>query len=58
MTDVVVRKAERLKGAVYAPPSKAYTQRILIAAALSRGTSKISGPLISDDTEADRKSVV
>jgi 3-phosphoshikimate 1-carboxyvinyltransferase len=57
MTDVVVRKAERLKGAVCAPPSKAYTQRMLIAAALSRGTSKISGPLISDDTEATLRAV-
>ena len=52
MTDVTVRKAERLRGEVCAPPSKAYTQRMLIAAALSQGTSKISGPLVSDDTEA------
>ncbi len=52
MTDVIIRKAERLKGEVFAPPSKAYTQRMLIAAALSHGTSKISSPLVSDDTEA------
>jgi 3-phosphoshikimate 1-carboxyvinyltransferase len=57
MTDVTVRKAERLKGEVCAPPSKAYTQRMLIAAALSQGTSKISGPLISDDTEAALRAV-
>jgi 3-phosphoshikimate 1-carboxyvinyltransferase len=57
MTDVIVRKTERLKGKVCAPPSKAYTQRKLIAAALSDGTSKISGPLISDDTEAALRAV-
>jgi 3-phosphoshikimate 1-carboxyvinyltransferase len=57
MTDVIVRKAERLKGEVWAPPSKAYTQRMLIAAALSHGTSKISGPLVSDDTEAALRAV-
>ncbi len=57
MTDVTVRKAERLKGEVCAPPSKAYTQRMLIAAALAHGTSKISGPLLSDDTEATLRAV-
>jgi 3-phosphoshikimate 1-carboxyvinyltransferase len=57
MTDVIVRKVERLKGEVCAPPSKAYTQRMLIAAALSHGTSQISGPLVSDDTEATLRAV-
>ena len=52
MTEVVIRRTEKLKGEVCAPSSKAYTQRMLIAAALSHGTSKISGPLVSDDTEA------
>jgi 3-phosphoshikimate 1-carboxyvinyltransferase len=57
MSEVIVRKAERLTGEVCAPPSKAYTQRMLIAAALSQGTSKISGPLVSDDTEATLRAV-
>jgi 3-phosphoshikimate 1-carboxyvinyltransferase len=57
MTDVTVRKTEGLKGEVCAPPSKAYTQRMLIAAALAHGTSKISGPLFSDDTEAALRAV-
>jgi 3-phosphoshikimate 1-carboxyvinyltransferase len=57
MTDVIVRKAEELKGDVCAPPSKAYTQRMLIAAALSDGVSKISGPLVSNDTEAALRAV-
>jgi 3-phosphoshikimate 1-carboxyvinyltransferase len=57
MTDVTIRKADRLNGEVCAPPSKAYTQRMLIAAALAHGTSKISGPLISDDTAAALRAV-
>jgi 3-phosphoshikimate 1-carboxyvinyltransferase len=52
MTNVIIRKAERLQGEVCAPPSKAYTQRMLIASALAHGASTLSGPLISDDTEA------
>jgi 3-phosphoshikimate 1-carboxyvinyltransferase len=58
MTAVTVRKAEKLKGEVCAPPSKAYTQRMLIAAALAQGTSKISGPLLSADTEAAFRAVM
>jgi 3-phosphoshikimate 1-carboxyvinyltransferase len=57
MTDVIVRKAERLQGEICAPPSKAYTQRMLIASALAHGTSKVSGPLVSDDTEAALRAV-
>jgi 3-phosphoshikimate 1-carboxyvinyltransferase len=57
MTDIIVRRAERLKGEVCAPPSKAYTQRMLIGAALSHGASKISGPLFSDDTEAALRAI-
>ena len=52
MADVEIRKTERLFGEVCAPSSKSYTQRMLIAAFLSQGVSKISGPLISEDTEA------
>jgi 3-phosphoshikimate 1-carboxyvinyltransferase len=57
MTDVTVRKTERLKGEICAPPSKAYTQRMTIAAALATGTSKISNPLSSDDTESTLRAV-
>ncbi|MCW4009897.1 MAG: 3-phosphoshikimate 1-carboxyvinyltransferase [Candidatus Bathyarchaeota archaeon] len=52
-----VPKTQKLKGAVYAPPSKAYTQRMLIAAALSNGASKVLNPLISEDTQATLRSV-
>ena len=57
MTEVLVKKVEKLSGTVRAPPSKAYTQRMLIAAALSRGTSEIASPLVSDDTEATLRAV-
>jgi 3-phosphoshikimate 1-carboxyvinyltransferase len=57
MTEVIVRRAKRLAGEVHAPPSKAYTQRMLIAAALSSGTSKITAPLLAEDTEATLRAV-
>lgn len=50
--EVVVERTAHLKGEVSAPSSKAYTHRILIAASLSKGTSKISNALDSDDTRA------
>lgn len=55
--DITVKKTEFLKGAVYAPPSKAYTHRMLIAASLSNGTSKIFNPLVSDDTQATLEAI-
>lgn len=57
MTDAIVNPVENLKGEVCAPPSKPYTQRMLIAASLSQGTSKISYPLISEDTQATLRAV-
>ena len=57
MTDVTIRKAERLQGEVCAPPSKAYTQRMLVASVLAHGTSRVSGPLVSEDTEAALRAV-
>jgi len=41
-----------VKGKVSAPPSKSYTIRGLMCAALARGESEIKHPLSSDDTEA------
>ncbi len=57
MTDVTIRKTQILSGEVSAPPSKSYTQRMLIAAALSNGVSKVSSPLLSDDTQATLRAV-
>ena len=55
--EVVVERTARLQGEVSAPPSKAYTHRMLIAALLSKGTSKISNPLDSDDTQATLRAI-
>jgi 3-phosphoshikimate 1-carboxyvinyltransferase len=57
MVDVIIKKTEKLSGEVCAPPSKSYTQRMLVAAALSNGTSKISTPLLSEDTEATLRAI-
>ena len=46
-----------LSGQVYASSSKSYTQRMVIAAALSNGKSKVSGPLLSEDTQATLRAV-
>ena len=58
MTDVTIKKTEKLSGEVCAPPSKSYTQRMLIAVALSNGISKISNPLISEDTQATLRAII
>lgn len=55
--NVIIRKSRHLEGEVSAPPSKAYTHRMLIAALLSNGTSKILNPLVSDDTKATLRAV-
>ena len=57
MVDVIVKKSEKLSGEICAPPSKSYTQRMLIAAALSNGTGKVSNPLLSDYTEATLRAI-
>ena len=55
--EVVVGKTSRLKGVVSAPPSKAYTHRMLITSSLSKGTSKILNPLDSDDTRTTLRAI-
>ncbi|MQY80637.1 MAG: 3-phosphoshikimate 1-carboxyvinyltransferase, partial [Dehalococcoidia bacterium] len=40
-----------IRGRVTAPPSKSYTIRGLMCAALARGESQIIHPLYADDTE-------
>ena len=57
MVDVIVKKTIQLRGKVEAPPSKSYTQRMIIAAALSKGKSIVSNPLYSEDTEASLRAV-
>src|SRR4030067_2035718 len=58
LVDVIIKGGLRtLSGEVCAPPSKAYTHRMLIAALLSDGVTKISDPSISNDTEATLQAV-
>jgi 3-phosphoshikimate 1-carboxyvinyltransferase len=57
MVNVTVKKTTKLQGQVCAPASKSYTQRMLIAAALSDGTGKVSNPLLSEDTEATCRAI-
>jgi len=57
LVNVVIKRSEHLEGEIYTPSSKAYTHRMLIAALLSRGASKISNPLISDDTNATLEAI-
>ena len=57
MIETTVRPTQHLYGTTIAPPSKAYSQRMLIASALSNGRSIISNPLSSEDTEATLRAV-
>jgi 3-phosphoshikimate 1-carboxyvinyltransferase len=57
MVNVVIKKAKSLSGVVCAPASKSYTQRMIIAGALSNCTSIVSNPLFSEDTEATLRAV-
>lgn len=57
MVDIVIRRTEALSGEVSAPPSKAYTHRMLIAALLSNGVSKIANYLVSEDTSATLRAI-
>jgi len=50
--DVTVHSAARLAGAVHAQPSKNYTTRFLLAAALADGESLVRRPAASDDSNA------
>jgi 3-phosphoshikimate 1-carboxyvinyltransferase len=50
MTNITVKRSDNLGGEVVAPPSKAYTHRILLAALLTDGVTEISDPLVSGDT--------
>lgn len=50
--DLNVKKAETMEGVVNAPPSKSFTHRAFLIAALAGGSSKIKYPLYSEDTIA------
>lgn len=45
-------RGSKAEGSVRAPPSKSYTHRAIVLAALSRGDSRLRDPLLSGDTLA------
>jgi 3-phosphoshikimate 1-carboxyvinyltransferase len=45
-----IPQRERVSGTVTAPPSKSYTARAILLAALTGGTTTVESPLDSDDT--------
>ncbi|MDD1664426.1 MAG: 3-phosphoshikimate 1-carboxyvinyltransferase [Methanomicrobiales archaeon] len=49
--EVTLKKAQGIDLSITAPPSKSFTHRALVAAALARGSSIITDPLVSDDTK-------
>jgi 3-phosphoshikimate 1-carboxyvinyltransferase len=55
--DLTLRKAGPLDCTFVAPPSKSYTHRALIAAALAPGESHVADPLVSDDTGVTRNAL-
>ncbi|HUU74939.1 MAG TPA: 3-phosphoshikimate 1-carboxyvinyltransferase [Methanoregulaceae archaeon] len=52
--EVVIKKAQGVDFSITAPPSKSYTHRALIAAALAEGNSRIINPLESEDISVTR----
>lgn len=52
MPDVIEILPGAVQGTVSAPPSKSYTNRALLLAALADGVSAVRSPLRSDDAEA------
>lgn len=48
---LTIKTKKNINAVVEAPPSKSYTNRALIVAALANGESIIKNPLFSDDTE-------
>lgn len=49
--DIALQRRRDVEIAITAPPSKSYTHRALIAAALAAGESRVVAPLRSGDTE-------
>lgn len=50
--EFLVKKTDKIRGVVQAPPSKSYTHRAFFLAALASGESTIRSPLYSEDTLA------
>ncbi len=58
MTESIeIKTLARAQGTVSAPPSKSYTNRAYVIAALSDGTARLERPLFSDDTRYMREAL-
>ncbi len=55
---IEIQPAPALKATVAAPPSKSYTNRAYIVAALADGTVRLENPLFSDDTRYMREALL
>ncbi|MCH7650400.1 MAG: 3-phosphoshikimate 1-carboxyvinyltransferase, partial [Nitrospinae bacterium] len=55
---IEIQPASRVRAAVAAPPSKSYTNRAYIVAALADGEVRLENPLFSDDTRTMRKALL
>ncbi len=55
--DILIPKAGDAGLSLTAPPSKSFTHRAMICAALAEGSSSLSRPLVSDDTRVTEKAL-
>ena len=55
---IEIQPASALRATVAAPPSKSYTNRAYIVAALADGTVRLENPLFSDDTRTMREALL
>ena len=54
---IEIKPASRVRATVAAPPSKSYTNRAYIVAALANGQVRLENPLFSDDTRYMREAL-
>ena len=55
---IEIQPASAIRATVAAPPSKSYTNRAYIVAALADGTVRLENPLFSDDTRYMREALL
>ena len=55
---IEIQPASALRATVAAPPSKSYTNRAYIVAALADGIVRLENPLFSDDTRYMREALL
>ena len=55
---IEIQPVAKIDAAIEVPGSKSLTQRALIAASLAKGTSRLVGPLASEDTRYSAKALL